>query len=311
MAELVYLNDVTRDSNSVLTVGTFDGVHEGHRAIMETVVKKARKRNARSVIVTFDPHPREIIHPGESGIKLLTTLQERCEILKDLGIDLMVVIPFDRDFSLLTSKEFVEDILYKKIGISEIVIGYDHHFGRDRQGTIETIEDLGEKLGFDSYVVSRQEVGNTGVSSTKIRTALSEQGDVQLAKKLLGRYYMLNGTVVHGDKRGKKIGYPTANIQTEHHQKIIPKNGVYAVKIRVDGEWHKGMMNIGVRPTFEGKHKTMEVNIFNFDENIYGKNVQVLFIERIRDELKFNGVDELITRLKKDETEAAEALKEV
>ncbi|MDZ7693398.1 MAG: bifunctional riboflavin kinase/FAD synthetase [Balneolaceae bacterium] len=301
MAELVYLDDVERESNSVVTVGTFDGVHKGHRVLMETVLRKAEERKARSVIVTFDPHPRDIISPGEKGIKLLTTLRERCEILKDLGIDKMVVIPFDRDFSLLSSEEFVKDIIHKKIGVGEFVIGYDHHFGRNREGTIETIERLGNELGFDSYVVSKQEVGDKTVSSTAIRKALSEDGNTELATDLLGRYYMLNGTVIHGDKRGKKIGYPTANLKPEHPNKIIPKDGVYAVKVRVDNEWYKGMMNIGTRPTFEDKEKrALEVHIFDFDQEIYGKAVQVRFVERIRDEKKFDGIKELKAQLEAD-----------
>ncbi|MDR8391548.1 bifunctional riboflavin kinase/FAD synthetase [Aliifodinibius sp. S!AR15-10] len=310
MAELVYLDDVKRDPASVVTVGTFDGVHKGHRVLMETVLKKAKKRDARSVIVTFDPHPRDIISPGEKGIKLLTTLQERREILEDIGIDRMVVIPFDRDFSLLSSEEFVEDIIYQKIGVGEFVIGYDHHFGRNREGTIETIENLGSELGFDAYVVSKQEVGDKTVSSTVIRNAINGDGDIELATELLGRYYMLNGTVVHGDKRGKEIGYPTANIMPEHPNKIIPKDGVYAVKVRVDGQWFNGMMNIGTRPTFEGEDKrTLEVNLFDFDDEIYGKSLQVRFVKRIRDERKFSGVDELVEQLREDEKQSLRILK--
>lgn len=310
MAELVYLEDVKRDPNSVLTVGTFDGVHEGHRVLMHKVLEKAEERDARSIIVTFDPHPREIINPGDQGIKLLTTLQERCEILEDLGIDVMVVIPFDRDFSLLSSEQFVEEIIYEKVGVSEFVIGYDHHFGRNREGTIETIENLGKKLGFDAYVVSKQEVGDRTVSSTAIRKALSEEGDVELAAELLGRYYLLNGTVVHGDKRGKKIGYPTANIKPEHPRKIIPRRGVYAVKVRIDGVWYGGMMNIGIRPTFENGEQTLEVNIFDFDEEIYGKNVQIRFVKRIRDEKKFDGIDELVAQLDEDRKVSLKVLNE-
>lgn len=309
MAELVYLKDVEHDSNSVLTVGTFDGVHAGHRAIMDTVLKKAKERNARSVIVTFDPHPREIINPGDAGIKLLTTLKERREILEELGIDTMVVIPFDRDFSLLSSEEFVRDIIYEKIGVSEFVIGYDHQFGKDREGTIETIEQLGKELGFDAYVVSKREVGAKTVSSTAIRNAISEQGDVEQAADFLQRRYRLNGMVVHGDKRGKEIGYPTANIRPEDSRKIIPKDGVYAVTVRSEGNWYDGMMNIGTRPTFEGSNRTLEVHLFDFDEDIYGKEVQVRFVKRIRDEKKFSGKEELVNQLEADEKTAREILR--
>lgn len=308
MAEIVFLDDVKRVENSVITVGTFDGVHAGHRAIMDTVAQKAKEREARSVIVTFDPHPRNIINPGDSGIKLLTTLPERSEILEELGIDTMVVIPFDRDFSLLSSEEFIRDIIFEKIGVSEFVIGYDHHFGRNREGTIETIERLGKELGFDSYVVSKREVGDQTVSSTAIRNAISEEGNVEQAAELLQRPYRLNGTIVHGDKRGKEIGFPTANIKPEHPQKIIPKDGVYAVRVRINGDWYDGMMNIGTRPTFDGKVQTLEVNLFNFDKDIYGKEVQVRFFNRIRDEKKFDGVDNLVEQLKKDKKQAIELL---
>ncbi len=308
MSELVFLENIVREDNTVLTVGTFDGVHAGHRAIIDTVVEKANERNARSILVTFDPHPRDIINPGDDGIKLLTTLQERCEILAELGIDQMVVIPFDRDFSLLTSEEFIRDIIHKKIGVSEFVIGYDHHFGRNREGTIETIEKLGKELGFDSYVVSKREIGKKTVSSTAIRKAISEEGNVEEAAEFLQRPYRLNGTVVHGDKRGKEIGFPTANIKPEHFNKIIPQNGVYAVKVRINGDWFDGMMNIGTRPTFDGKKQTMEVNLFNFEKNIYGKEIQVRFFSRIRDEKKFNGKEELIAQLKEDKRQAEQLL---
>lgn len=308
MAELILLDDIEHDPNTVLTVGTFDGVHAGHRAIIDRVAEKAEERNARSMIVTFDPHPRDIINPGDAGIKLLTTLQERTEILEELGIEVMLVIPFDRDFSLLTSEEFIRDIICDKIGVSEFVIGYDHHFGRNREGTIETIERLGRELGYDSYVVSKREIGDQTVSSTAIRKALSVEGNVEQAAEFLQRPYRLNGTVVHGDKRGKQIGYPTANIKPEHPKKIIPKNGVYAVKVRIDDNWHNGMMNIGLRPTFEGKEPTLEVHLFDFSRDIYGMEVQVRFYHRIREEKKFDGIETLRQQLEKDEEAARKLL---
>ncbi|WP_445666010.1 bifunctional riboflavin kinase/FAD synthetase [Fodinibius sp. AD559] len=308
MSELVFLDNVEREENTVLTVGTFDGVHAGHRAIIDTVVDKAKEKGARSVLVTFDPHPRNIINSGDDGIKLLTTLEERCEILEELGIDRMIVIPFDRDFSLLSSEEFIRDIIHKKIGVTEFVIGYDHHFGRNREGTIETIETLGGELGFDSYVVSKHEVGEQTVSSTAIRNAISEEGNIEQATEFLQRPYRLNGTVVHGDKRGKKIGFPTANIKPEHVNKIIPKDGVYAVKVRINGDWFNGMMNIGTRPTFDGERQTLEVHLFDFDGDIYGKEVQVRFFSRIRDEKKFSGKEELIVQLKEDKKQTRQLL---
>jgi riboflavin kinase/FMN adenylyltransferase len=308
MAELIELKNITRDRNTVVTVGTFDGVHQGHRALMEAVVTKARERNARSVVVTFNPHPREIINPGKGGIKLLTTLKERAEILEDLGVDILLVIPFDRDFSLLSSEEFVRDIIFSKVGVSEFVIGYDHHFGHDRKGTIETIEKLGEELGFDSYVVSKQEMGEVTISSTVIRNTLAEEGDVKQAAEYLNRHYLLNGIVMHGDERGRTLGYPTANLKPEHENKVIPKNGVYAVKVRVNNEWYGGMMNIGVRPTFGEDQRTLEVHIFNFDREIYGDTIQVRFVDRIRGEKKFKGIEELKAQLNSDKGKSLEIL---
>lgn len=308
MAELIELKDVKRESNSVVTVGTFDGVHIGHRAIMKAVVSKSKERNARSVVVTFDPHPREIINPGKSGIKLLTTLKERCEILQDLGVDVLLVIPFDRDFSLMTSEDFVRQIIHNKVGVSEFVIGYDHHFGRDREGTIETIENLGKELNFDAYVVSKQEMEHITISSTVIRNTLSEEGDVKKAAEFLGRKYLLNGIVMHGEERGQKIGYPTANLKPEHENKVIPKNGVYVVKVRVNNKWYGGMMNIGIRPTFNDEEKTLEVNIFEFNQKIYGESVQVRFVDRIRDEQKFEGIEALKSQLDADKKQSLEIL---
>lgn len=308
MSKLVMLDDATRNINTVLTVGTFDGVHEGHKVLIKAVVDRAKELNARSAIVTFHPHPRDIINPGKEGIKLLSTLPERCELLADLGIDEMIVIPFDRDFSLLSSEEFIGDIIYKKIGVQEFIIGYDHQFGKDREGTIETVRTLGDELGFTANVISRQEVENQTVSSTSIRKALQEDGDAEKAAKFLGRYYILHGTVVHGEKRGGKIGFPTANIHTDQGKKIIPKTGVYAVWIRIDQTYYAAMMNIGKRPTFEGESLTMEVHIFDFDKDIYGKEVQTQLVKRLRDEKKFSGVEELKDQLKKDRSEAKKIL---
>jgi riboflavin kinase / FMN adenylyltransferase len=309
MAEIVFLNNVKRNPDTVLTVGTFDGVHAGHQVLIQTVVQKASDMGARSVLVTFDPHPRDIINPGSSGIKLLSTLEERSELLADLGLDEMVVIPFDRDFSLLTSEEFVRSIIWEKIGVSDFVIGYDHQFGRNREGTIETVQDLGRELGFQASVVSKQEVGDKTVSSTAIRNAIQEAGNMSLAASFLGRKYILNGTVIHGDKRGKELGFPTANIKPQNPKKIIPKRGVYAVWLRVDDEYYSGMMNIGVRPTFQGDTETLEVHIFDFNENIYGKDVQIQFVERIREEKNFDGLDRLIGQLNTDKEDALNILK--
>lgn len=306
--ELIFLKDIERVENSVVTVGTFDGVHEGHKALIETVVRKAKKKEARSVVISFDPHPRDIINPGNAGIKQLTTIQERREILEEIGIDVLLIIPFTRDFSLLSSEDFVKEIVFEKVGVSEFVIGYDHHFGKDRSGTIETVENLGKQLGFDAFVVSKREMGNITVSSTTIRRELSENGNVEQASNLLGRRYLLNGIVIHGDKRGRSIGYPTANLKPEHPNKVIPKNGVYAVRVRVGENWFKGMMNIGHRPTFDKIELRLEVNIFEFDEDIYGQTIQVRFQKRLRDEVKFSGINELVEQLGKDKEAAQQSL---
>lgn len=308
MARMTQLDETRRIPNSVVTVGTFDGVHAGHRVLIQKVVDTARRRNARSVIVTFDPHPREIINPGASGIRLLSTLSERCELLADIGIDEMVVIPFDRDFSLMDSETFLENVIWARIGVSEFIIGYDHQFGRDRSGTIETVQRVGERIGFDVSVVSRQEVGDRTVSSTTIRRALQDAGDVRLASRLLGRDYRLNGTVVHGDSRGKTIGFPTANIQPEDVRKVIPKRGVYAVMVRIEGMYYSGMMNIGVRPTFRGEEERLEVHLFNFDKEIYGIRLQVRFVERVRDEISFSAVEQLKKQLYQDRAECKRIL---
>lgn len=311
MAILTHLKNTQRNLDTVLTVGTFDGVHAGHRVLVSRVVEEARNDGLRSIIVTFDPHPREIINPGEAGIKLLSTLDERSELLADLGVDEMVVIPFDRDFSLLTSEEFVRQIIWEKIGVKKFIIGYDHQFGRNREGTIETVQKLGEELGFKSHVVSKQEVADKTVSSTAIRNAIQKEGDMKLAATFLDRYYILHGRVVHGDKRGKKIGFPTANINPENRNKVIPKKGVYAVWVRVEGEYYEGMMNIGIRPTFDGNKERLEVHIFEFDEDIYGKEVQIQFADRIRDEKPFDGIHELKQQLEEDRKETKKRLKKI
>lgn len=301
MCRIIRIEQVKRNSGSVVTVGTFDGVHAGHRVLVRKVVEAASARKARSVIVTFDPHPREILNPGRSGIRLLTTLPERCELLTDIGIDEMVVIPFNRDFSLMDSKTFLKEVIWERIGVSEFVIGYDHQFGRDRQGTIDTVRAVGEEFGFDIQIVSRQEVGERTVSSTAIRRALEEKGDIVLANQFLEREYRLNGTVVHGGKRGKEIGFPTANVRPEDSRKVIPRNGVYAVMVRVEEAFFDGMMNIGVRPTFgDGEERKLEVHLFDFDRDLYGTTLQIRFVERIRDEMAFAGVEALRERLKED-----------
>jgi riboflavin kinase / FMN adenylyltransferase len=303
MGKLVWLSEVARNPNTVLTVGSFDGVHQGHRSIIERVVTNAQSRGARSVVLTFDPHPREILSPGEGGVKLLTSLAERTEILSELGIDEMIVIPFNRDFSLLSSEDFIRKIVFDQIGVAEFIIGYDHQFGRNREGTIETLRRIATELDFDVNVVEAHEVANVTISSTLVRRKLELEGDIDLARTYLGRAFRLTGTVVHGDKRGRTIGYPTANLRPMDFRKVIPQNGVYAVDVHIDSDlkiW-RGMMNIGVRPTvsaFTGKH--IEVHLIGFEGDLYGRLLHVDFLRRIRDERRFDGLESLREQLNRD-----------
>lgn len=300
MAKLIPFDQVDYDPQTVITVGSFDGVHLGHVALVGAVANAAKQLKGRSVIVTFDPHPREIISPGKGGIHYLTTLKERCRALAEFGIDELVVIAFDRDFSLLSSDDFI-NLLRDRIGIAHYVIGYDHHFGKDREGSLLTLSKMAEAGYFTYEVVQEQHIGSQQLSSSRIRKILQQEGDVSLVKELLGRTYSLSGTVIHGEKRGRKIGYPTANIQAENPKKVIPKSGVYAVDIRLDGMNYSGMMNIGHTPTFEFRSlPSLEVHIFDFHRDVYGKRLEVLFKKRIRDEQRFEGVEALVEQLKKD-----------
>lgn len=309
MSNLVLLDDVVRDMRSAVTVGTFDGVHAGHRELIRRLVSKAREIDGRSVVVTFDPHPREIIQPGKQGIGLLTTPRERAELLAALGVDTMVVIPFNRDFSLMDSNAFLKDVIYDRIGLSAFIIGYDHHFGRNREGDHLTVEALGSELGFSVEIVEAREVNEHVVSSSSARRALIDEGNIELVKQFLDRAYQLSGLVVHGDARGRTIGYPTANIRLEDHRKIVPKVGVYAVWVDTEEGRHPGMMNIGYRPTFGGdQDPRLEVHIIGYDGDLYGKRLTVHFEARIRDEMKFGGITELKTRLDADRDVAIELL---
>lgn len=218
----------------------------------------------------------------------------------ELGVDDMIVIPFDRDFSLMSSEEFIKEVLWRQIGMHSYVIGYDHQFGKDRTGSIDSIKMMSEELGFRVRVVSKQEIGEHAVSSTRIRKLLEEEGDCRMAARLLGTYYRLDARVVKGDGRGRTIGFPTANLLADHDRKVIPANGVYAVQVRVHEGWVDGMMNIGIRPTFDGNVRTLEVHLFDFDSMIYGLPVQVRFLDRIRDEIRFGSVEEIQRQLHKD-----------
>lgn len=301
MAQPVYLDNVVHDPATVLTVGTFDGVHEGHQTLIDRVVAAAKAEGRRSVVVSFDPHPRDILQPGANGIQLLTTLDERAEMLDAMGVDQLVVIPFTRDFSLLSSEDFIRDILWKTIGMAHIVIGYDHHFGRNREGGIDALRRMGSELGFHVESVEKHDIGTVTVSSTAARKSLREDGDVRLVASFLGRPYTLSGIVVHGQKRGRILGFPTANLSIHDSRKIIPKNGVYSVDVEYAGTTWLGMLNIGTRPTFkDGQHQTVEVHLIGFEGDLYGQSLSVRFKDRIRDERAFKGMDDLKAQLEAD-----------
>lgn len=305
------LDQIVHDDRSVVTVGTFDGVHLGHQALIRYVLERARLRGGPGVAVTFDPHPREVVH-GEA-VPLLTTVEERARIFEALGLDRFIVIPFTKAFSKLRGEEFVRDVLVGHIGMQEVVIGYDHAFGRGREGDRHLLERLGAELGFGVDVVPAQIVDQHVVSSSDIRALLVDAGDVRQAAEMLGRPYELEGRVVQGDQRGRVIGFPTANLAVDHARKVVPKTGVYAVRASVAGSevWYGGMMNIGVRPTFGGTELRQEVHLFGFDGDLYGRQLRIEFVERIRDERRFEGIEALVEQLSSDRARCMRILEAV
>jgi riboflavin kinase / FMN adenylyltransferase len=285
--------------NAVVTSGTFDGVHLGHRKILNRLNEIAKLNNGESVVITFYPHPRSVISPDNQIVKLLSTLDEKIELLENAGVKHLLIIPFTREFSELSSEEFIQKVLIQTIGTKTLVIGYDHRFGKNREGGFEYLKANQQDYGFEIEEISRQDIENVGVSSSKIRKALTE-GDVPTADHFLGRNYSLSGVVVKGKQLGRTIGFPTANIQVREIAKLIPSQGVYAVKVYYKSEAFGGMLNIGNRPTVDGTFQTIEVNIFDFDIEIYGENLTVEFLQKIRNEQKFNGLDELKGQIAKD-----------
>lgn len=286
-------------SGSAVTVGSFDGVHLGHRKIFEQLMKCAKENGLKSTIVTFDPHPRKVLGTAGVNLKLLTTLEEKIKIFKEIGIDRLLIIPFTREFSRLSPREFVETILVGKLKVREMVIGHDHHFGRDRQGGLEKLIKLGETHGFHVIEVPAITCDGELISSSVIRKHI-EKGKMETVCRFLGRCYSLTGTVVKGDGRGKEMGFPTANLEISNGDKVIPRKGVYAVDINNGGRMFKGMMNIGHRPTFNFDSLTLEVHIFNFDAEIYGQKVEIYFKKYIREEMKFPNMEALKSQLEKD-----------
>ena len=287
---------------TVITIGTFDGVHIGHKKILERLINSAKLLEIESTVLTFFPHPRMVLQQ-DSNIKLLNTIEEKEMILNQLGLDFLIIHPFSKEFSRLSAIEFVRDILVNKLNTKKIIIGYDHRFGRNRNADINDLKNFGTTFDFNVEEITAQEIDDVSVSSTKIRKALAD-GNVAKANSYLGYNYMLTGVVTRGKGLGRQLNFPTANIYIEEDYKLIPKNGVYVVKANIDTNTVFGMMNIGFNPTVNGKEKTIEVHFFDFNEDLYDKKIQVDIIERIRDEEKFNSVNDLKIQLTKDQETA-------
>ena len=290
-------------TNPVLTIGNFDGVHKGHLALFDTVKAKARKIDGQSVVMTFNPHPLKIMKPG-SGPPLITPLEQKLALIGRAGIDVILCIPFTRKFAAIPAADFVRDILVGRIGIREIVVGYDYTFGRGRQGDISLLHELGARLGFKVHVLKQVHVNGTAVSSTSIRNLVRE-GDLEGAKNLLGRDYQICGTVVRGKNRGGRLlGFPTANLDLV--DELTPKTGVYAVTVLVDEQTFKGVTNIGYNPTFHNAQFSVETHVLDLSEDLLGKTIRINFIERLRDERHFNTIEELSRQIARDIRRARE-----
>ena len=295
--------------NAVITIGTFDGVHLGHKQIIEQLLKEAREVAGTPVLITFHPHPKQVIASTQKPISILNSPEEKYELLHDASISNIVVVPFTKDFAEQPADNYIKDFLVEKFHPHTIIIGYDHRFGKDRTGDYRLLENEAGKFGYTVKEIPEHVLQNVTISSTKIREALLN-GDIETANEFLGYNYFFSGLVIEGNKLGRAIGYPTANLQIADEQKLIPANGVYAVEVKVEGfdKVYKGMMNIGVRPTIDGTNRVTEVNIFDFDETIYGKSVKVFLVKRLRSEIKFNGLDALKEQLAKDKQDTIAAL---
>ena len=282
-----------------VTTGTFDGVHFGHRKIIDRLKKVAQNCDGETVVLTFSSHPRMVLFPDDQDLKLLNTIDEKKYLLEKAGVQHLIVHPFTKKFSRISSINFVRDILVNKLNTHKLVIGYNHHFGRNREGSFEHLQEFSPIYGFEVEEIPVQLLDNVGVSSTKIRKALF-QGDVEIAADYLGYQYQISGTVVKGNAIGRTIEFPTANLELENVKKIIPADGVYAVWVTVDNTIHRGMMNIGKKPTINNLARTLEVHLLDFDEDIYGKRIIIQFVKRIRDEIAFQNLSELKKQLQKD-----------
>ncbi|MBL7927993.1 MAG: bifunctional riboflavin kinase/FAD synthetase [Bacteroidia bacterium] len=304
------IDDFKKLNGVIVSIGTFDGVHLGHQKILKRIAEIASKENSESVLLTFFPHPRMVLHPDDHGLQLLNTLDEKIMLLEKAGIDHLIIHPFSKEFSRNTSTEFVRDYLVNKIGTKVLVIGYDHHFGRNRQGSLEELKELASVYDFMVEEIPAQEVDDIAVSSTKIRKALLE-GNLEQANTFLTYPYMLTGSIAKGHSRGKKLGFPTANLKLEENYKLIPASGIYFVEVTLEGSNDKlpALLSIGHNPTFGNNPLTIEVYILDFDRDIYGMKMQVEMIEKLRNEIKFENEAQLISQMKADEVSARELIK--
>ena len=293
------IEDYNQDKRSVVTIGTFDGLHHGHQKIFTRLINSSKSRDLSSVVLTFFPHPRIILNKYNE-VKMIDTLDEKIIHLNEIGIDSLIIHPFDKNFSLLSANQFIKDFLVDKLKIKHIIIGYDHRFGKGREASVTDLKNYADDYDFTVEEIKAQEIEKITVSSTKIRNSIN-QGDIKTTEKYLGRNFNLTGKIVKGDGLGKKINYPTANIFIEETYKIIPKDGVYLVETIIEDKLFNGMMNIGHRPTIGTNVKSIEVHLFNFNEDIYGKVISIKMISKIRDEKKFSSIQALKEQLVKDE----------
>lgn len=291
----------TKIRNPILTIGTFDGVHVGHQKILKRLNEIAEQQEGSSVLFTFHPHPRKVLFPEDHSLKLIQTQQEKIDKLEECGLDHLIQYPFTKSFSRLSATEFVRDFLVNKINVNTVVIGYDHHFGRNREGTLELLKELGPVYQFKVEEISAEDIADVNVSSTKIRKAILA-GDFETANRYLGKAFEVNGKVVEGDKIGRKLGFPTANVEILNEDKILPPYGVYIVKVFVGQRIYYGMASFGVRPSIEGNKKVqLEVYILDFNHDIYKQPIRIHFLKKIRNEIKFDTLDALQKQIQKDE----------
>lgn len=301
------ISNFSFDGNTFVTIGTFDGVHKGHQKILSRLIDSAKNQEKKSVLLTFFPHPRMVLQK-DLKLELINTIDEKASLLEKMGLDFLIIHPFDKAFSRLTALEFVRDILVNKLKTSKLIIGYDHHFGKNREGNIQQLTEFSSLYDYVVEEIPAQDIDDVSISSTKIRKAL-QSGNLETANAFLGYNFMLNGKVINGKKLGGKIGFPTANIDIKESYKLIPKTGVYVVKTTINNSLLYGMMNIGFRPTIEGTHQTIEVHLFDFVDNLYGCHLKIELIAYLREEQKFDSIDELIVQLLSDKKATVNYLK--